>query len=372
MNENFECTPVQISVRGITMKIRYEILAILLINIYLTPQLSYGSCGSAVCPLDHHRYLGGGWLNIQYAYEYINQEQIYIDSQRSIVGAIPHHHDEVQTINYRSVVTVQAGLTNRLGLAVELPFINREHHHIVNNGHSHDGSLHNVHLQNGDSHNGDDHTNGSEWESWNFSGLGDVVVSGSYSLSLPDRMGYGLYLNIQAGLKLPTGMTDARNASGTLGEITIQPGTGSYDLVAGVSYRQVLLGLPTLDGTYTAMPISATVTYQHNGKGVDDYRFGDVVQVHLGTGYFFLERAGLLLQINGRFQDYADVGRTPEPRENTGGRRVFMSPGFQLNVSSTVETFAFVQIPIYRHYNGIQQAAPFHLQLGVRAHVSLL
>ncbi len=339
------------------MRLQFYLILFLFFLIPLITKQTYGSCGSAVCPLDHHHYLEGGWLNIQYAYEYINQEQIYVGSQRSFVGAIPHHHDEVQTINNRSVLTVQTGLTDRLGFAVELPFINREHHHIVNNGHS---------------HNGDDHSNGSEWESWNFSGLGDVVVSGSYSLSLPDLMGYGPYLNIQTGLKLPTGMTDARNTNGTIGEITIQPGTGSYDYIAGISYRQVMLGLPTLDGTYTAMPLSATVTYQHNGKGVDDYRFGDVVQVHLGTEYFFLERAGLLLQINGRFQDYADVGQTHEPRENTGGRWIFLSPGFQMNVSSIVETYSFIQIPIYRHYNGIQQAAPFHLQLGVRAHISLL
>ena len=339
------------------MQLRYRVIVTLVFMIYFTSQAAFGSCGSAVCPLDHHRYLEGGWLNIQYSYEYINQEHIYVGSQRSFVGAIPHHHDEVQTINNRSVLTIQAGITNRIGLALEFPFIKREHHHIVNSGHSHNGHDDNV---------------GSAWESWNFNGLGDVVISGSYALSLPDRMGYGPYLNIQAGIKLPTGITDARNASGTIGEITIQPGTGSYDFIAGLSYRQVMLGLPTLDGTYTAMPISATVTYQHNGKGVDDYRFGDVVQVHLGTEYFFLERAGLLLQINGRFQDYADVGQTREPRENTGGRWIFLSPGFQMNVSSTIETYSFIQIPVYRHYNGIQQAAPFHLQLGISAHISLL
>jgi hypothetical protein len=338
------------------MRQKFYSLIPLFLFISLITEQTYGSCGSAVCPLDHHRYLEGGWLNIQYSYEYINQEHIYVGSQRSFVGAIPHHHDEVQTINNRSVLTLQAGITDRIGLAIELPFINREHHHIVNVGHSQNG-----HNQN----------NGSEWESWNLSGLGDVAVSGSYSLSLPDQMGYGPYLNIQAGIKLPTGISAVRNAAGTIGEITIQPGTGSYDLIAGLSYRQVMLGLPTLDGTYTAIPISATVTYQHNGKGVDDYRFGDVIQVHLGTEYFFLEHAGLLLQINGRLQDYAEIGRTNEPRENTGGRWIFMSPGFQMNVSSTVEVYSFIQIPVYKHYNGIQQSAPFHLQLGLRAHISL-
>ena len=110
----------------------------LVVQLVLLAMVSYealASCGSASCPLNNLRFLGAGFFRFSLSREYINQDQIYVGSQRSFVGAIPYHHDEVQTINERSMMDLQVGLTDRLGVTIDLPFITRQHSHI----HHHQG-----------------------------------------------------------------------------------------------------------------------------------------------------------------------------------------------------------------------------------------
>lgn len=88
------------------------------------------SCGAATCPLDLHKPLELGRLHLMVSYEYINQDQIYVGSNKSYVGALPNPHDEVKTINQRTLLQGQYGLTQSLGVSFALPFIVRDHTHL--------------------------------------------------------------------------------------------------------------------------------------------------------------------------------------------------------------------------------------------------
>ncbi len=304
------------------------------------------SCGAATCPLNNHRYLKAGWLMVSFAHEYINQDQIYVGSSKSFIGALPSYHDEVQTLNERNILQLQFGILDALALNVEVPFIHREHSHIG-------------------------HENGRDvWESWNFSGLGDIIVSAQYAVLSPSAE-FAPYLSLLVGAKLPSGITDAKNSRGEEAEVTIQPGTGSLDGVFGVFYRKTLLSVPTVSGLYSALPLSIGVTYQVSGKGKDDYRFGNTLLAHVGTEYQFANRASFLLQANGKFQDFADVGATGEFRENTGGTWIFVSPGLKIQLTDAFSAYMYTQIPVYQNVHGIQQTAKFNLQFGISSNFGL-
>lgn len=320
-----------------------SILAGLLVVV--RPQCFPG-CGSATCPLDHSRFLSAGMLQVGLTYEFINQNQIYVGSSRSFVGAIPQHHDEVQTINQRTVVEAAYGVSERLSLSLRLPFVQREHSHI----HHHQGE--------------------DLWEYWNFSALGDMVIQAQYRIPF-DAGGSRSSVGFAGGTKLPTGVTRMKNSGGDEAEVTIQPGTGSLDWLFGLSARYASLTVPLPSGLYGTMPLTFSATYQINGKGTLGYRFGNVLLLHLGMEYPLARPAYFLFQINAHVQGFADVGTTDEPPENTGGKWVFLSPGFSVDLSENVRANAFVQLPVYRNVHGIQQTAPFNLQFGVNASVPL-
>lgn len=304
------------------------------------------SCGSASCPLNSHRYLGEGFFRLSLSHEYINQDLVYVGSSRSYPGAIRYDHDEVQTINQRTVAQFQVGFSDRLAFTAEAPFVARQHSHIL-----HDISR-------------------DRLESWNLNGLGDVVVSAQYALLVP-RSERSPYLSIVGGVKLPTGLTHLKNGEGEEAEVTVQPGTGSTDGIAGLYFRQIVASVPMFSGKFSSLPVIAGLSYQLNGVGTNGWKFGNTLLAHVGTSYQFSANANFTFQMNGRFQGFADVGATGEPRENTGGTWIFASPGANIQLSEVFSAFGVFQIPIYQNVHGIQQTARVNLQFGISADLGL-
>jgi hypothetical protein len=308
----------------------------------------YASCGSADCPLYHFHYNLQGGLHLRLYNEYINQDEIYVGSTKSFAGAIPEHHDEVSTLNSITAFQFQYGLTDRLDIGILLPYVHREHNHIHH------------------------HEDGDEWENWNFSGLGDISIIANYSVILPERK-KEFYFGITAGLKMPTGITNAVNFEGEQAEVTIQPGTGSWDGLLGLNFRYPLFIIKTAkENEYSTIPLIIGISYKIPGKGTFDYQFGKTLIVSGGTDYQLSSKASVVLQINLRNQNYANTGSTDEPRENTGGTWIYLSPGMNLNLNDIFSVFGFIQLPVYQNVHGIQQASKFNLQLGISANTNLL
>jgi hypothetical protein len=284
---------------------------------------------------------------LRLTHEYINQDQLYLGSKKSFVGAIPEEHDEVQTINERNDFMLQLGVTDALGLSVNLPFVNRQHSHIG-------------------------HESGTDvYETWNFSALGDMKLSAFYSVLHPASE-FEPRLDIIGGVKLPSGVTGMKNAEGEEAEVTIQPGTGSTDGYVALNYHQAIGTVPTIDGSYGAMPLILGASFTFNGSGSYGYRFGNSMLAHIGTEYRVAKAGSILLQVNGKFQDYADVGKTAEPRENTGGTWVFASPGLNLELNDALRGAIYVQIPVYQNVHGLQQTAKYNLSFDLSYTLNLL
>jgi hypothetical protein len=162
------------------------------------------------------------------------------------------------------------------------------------------------------------------------------------------------------------------NAEGEEAEVTIQPGTGSTDGYVALNYHQAIVTVPTVDGSYGAMPLILGASYTFNGSGSYGYRFGNSVLAHIDTEYRVAKGGSILLPVNGRFQDYADVGTTAEPRENTGGTWVYVSPGLNILLNDALDGTVYVQLPVYQNVHGLQQTAKYNLSFDLSYTLNLL
>ncbi len=320
-------------------------LIVVLFSFSASPYAS-ANCGSSSCPIDHHSYMMPGMFRIGVNYESIKMDKLQFGANRVSVGQIPVDHDELETINQRTVLNADYGVSSQLSFNVMAPYIVREHSHI---------------------HHGVD---GDELQQWSFSGIGDVMVHGTYVLqqSMSPEVPY---LAITAGIKLPTGATNKSNEHGEEAEVTIQPGTGSYDGVLSLNGRYVLGTVKSLNGLYTVLPLTSSIALRMNGKGKDDYRIGNEIVGSVGTVLELDQRFRLLLQFNARSMGHSDVGTTDEESSHTGGTWIFLTPGIGSELFSNINFFVYAQIPLYQNVNGVQQVAGVNVQAGISYNTNL-
>ena len=300
--------------------------------------VAQASCGSAFCLVNTNWGAQGVWTEPGWRgdlrYEYINQDQPRAGTQDVSVGQIPRHHDEVQTVNRNLFATLDYGFSDKWGMSVVLPWIDREHEHIHN------------------------HRGAKLPESWSFSDPGDVRVSGRYQTSFEDSEKLRLsFAGLLAGVKLPTGKTNVTNDEGALAERTLQPGTGTTDLLIGAYFRQAL-------GAWNASWF-AQVGAQLPMNSHDNYKAGEQYLVDIGGRWEATPQLGLLLQLNAVWKG-RDSGSEAEP-EDSGGRSVFISPGIAYAITNKVSVYGFVQLPIYQYVNGVQLVAKRAFAVGVSA-----
>lgn len=302
------------------------------------PTPAHASCGSAFCLVNTNWGAQGAWTEPGWRgdlrYEYIDQDQPRTGTRDVGVGEIRRHHDEVQTLNRNLFATFDYGFSDRWGMSVVLPWIDRSHDHI----HNHHGA--------------------QIPESWNFSDPGDVRVSGRFQTSFEDSEKLRLsYAGLIAGMKLPTGKTNVTNEDGDVAERTLQPGSGTTDLLLGAYFRQALGGL---NASWFAQAGAQLPMNSH-----DDFKPGRQYLVDLGARWEATDRLGVLLQLNAVWKG-KDSGSEAEP-EDSGGRSVFLSPGVTFAITNKVNLYGFVQLPLYQYVNGVQLVARRAFAVGASA-----
>jgi hypothetical protein len=276
---------------------------------------------------------GGSSFDLHY--EYIDQDQPYSDGNKVTVGQIPHHHDEVGTVNHNLVGTWSRGFGNGWGLSVTAPLGQRDHVHV----HNHHGA--------------------KLTEEWKFTELGDARVLGRYQFGATGDVLDPGKAGVIVGFKLPTGRFTVANDEASRAERSLQPGTGTVDLVAGAYYHQRLLAV---DASWFAQ-----AQYQHAVDSRDGYKPGDQFSIDLGYRKGVGERCGLLAQLN-VVHKRRDNGANAEP-EDSGGRYVYLSPGVSYAVSDRLQVYGFFQQPVLRHVNGVQLTANGAFLFGVSGHM---
>ena len=301
------------------------------------PAIAAASCGAAFCSVNTSWDAHGGWLEpgarLDLRYEHIRQDQPRAGRRNIGVGEVPRHHDEQLTLNRNLLATLDYTFNQDWGLNLLVPIIDRQHDHI----HNHRGAP----LD----------------ESWDFTRVGDVRVMARRRLhSSEDHESHRLATSaVNVGLKLPTGQTNVRNAAGDLAERSLQPGSGTTDLVAGANYS---VALPMSSLSWFVQGLAQLPLAEK-----DDYRAGSRLNLDLGARYDVGDRVGLLLQFNALFRA-RDHGADAEP-EDTGGRFLFLSPGVSYAFTRQWQAYAFVQMPLYQDVNGVQLVARHALAVGI-------
>ena len=293
------------------------------------------SCGAAFCMVNTSWNVQGALtepgLRFDLRYEYINQDQPMSGSNKVGVGQIRQHHDEVRTINRNWLATVDYAFNNQWGVSATLPFLDRSHAHI----HNHQGQQ----LS----------------ETWNFTRIGDLRVLGRRQWQSESRAAQRHdFYGINFGLKLPTGIQDLRNAEGALAERTLQPGTGTADLLLGAYYRRVL-------GSGSSWFVDGLMQVPTDPH--DNFKPGTRVSLDLGYRHEVSDRLGLMIQLNALYKD-RDHGSDAEPL-NSGGKFLFLSPGVSYVIAKNVQLYVFLQLPLYQYVNGIQLTADWAAVIGV-------
>lgn len=285
------------------------------------------SCGSAFCSLatdfgaNPTGPVEGSLFDLHY--EYIRQDQPRAGSHKVQVGEITRDHDEVSTKNKNLVATYTHSLASGWGFSVAAPLVDRQHLHIGNE------------------------PDGPVPESWKFRELGDIRVTGRYQTTL-NTSGDGIPVaGMTFGLKLPTGRTNVTNAAGELAERTLQPGSGTTDVLLGAFFQQPM---PQQDAAWFAR-----VQYQHALNSHNGFKPGAQFAADVGYAKVLGEKVTGVVQLNTVFKA-RDQGAQADP-EDSGGRFLFLSPGVSYQVTGSVRAYAYYQQPLHQHVNGVQLTA---------------
>jgi len=306
--------------------------------------VAQATCGSANCFLVTGTQEGvsaSGILTVDVSYRFISQSRRLagmrdvsevltpkIDFENGVI--IPDHHREVRTQNTLVEIDLSYGLTPRLTLAASLPVVNqRDHEHWDDVGDP------------------DEHFTREDGSS----GFGDVRVGARYALLVKTK-------DILTGslvIKLPTGAYTLHDGEGAINEPTIQPGTGTTDVILSAIYAHQVVP--------ARLEWFLSAAWRPGRKNDLEYEFGDETLVNAGFWHKGGERVTWSLQVNWRQTGHDRF--LSEEVSSTGVTFVDLTPGLRLETSTGASLYAFVQVPVQQDVNEVQLAPRTALLLGV-------
>ncbi len=273
--------------------------------------------------------------------------------------------EEVHSVEGMNNLSLNAawGISDRLTIGLNLPFVTRtgiregEHHHededpgadiAPDAGHSADELPAVVDL--GDS-----------------TGIGDLTVYGQYRfIGHADSSTHAALL---FGVKTPTGRTDVVSNAGERFETEHQPGSGSWDPLAGIAFTR----------QWANVSLDSNVLYAFAGDGAEQSNMGDVLNVNVALshrlGHSHEHQAGhhhhggtgnswdLAIELNGEWRDYVTVAG--ERQAHTGGTMIYLAPSLRFNSGNGWAAYASLGVPVAENLNGIQSDPKFRLFVGV-------
>ena len=192
------------------------------------------------------------------------------------------------------------------------------------------------------------------------SGLADISLLARYNLIASHAFDATQIVSVSAGVKLATGNTSKRDASGDLADAHLQLGTGSTDLLLGTS---VLLG-------FEDWSLNLNLLGGITGKGANGHQFGNNLNYALTGRYrvypndmenptFFVT-----LGVLGEWRAHELMDGVEDP--NSGGNVAYVAPGVQIYFSPQFSFEASYQAPFVHALNGEQLGESFRVMSGLQ------
>ncbi len=299
------------------------------LSLYIVPRVA-PACASCGCTLSSDAALGYSadtGLRFSLQYDYIHQDQLR--SGTHTVEDVPYGFErERETLNRYVTAGVSYSPDSRWNLALQLPYVIRTHSTFGETG---EGGA------------------PAQLSSSRSSSAGDLRIIGSYQGFLPTRN-----LGMQLGVKLPTGHygTAVAFAGGPLAgaplDASLQPGTGSTDLILGAYYYRAIS--QDFDAFINGQFQSALV--HHMDQPGQDFRPGNAATVSFGVRYAGNPRWSPQLQVN-LLRKSRDQGALADI-ESTAGNVAYVSPGASVRIARALHVYGFVQVPVYSNLYGYQ------------------
>jgi hypothetical protein len=314
---------------------RFSRAALLATVLCLQAAAVQASCGASSCNLLNDRFALGTWehpgWSIDLRLEALTQDRLREGSRTISPAELPAGEEAIErhTRNRNLVATLDYALNHEWSFALRLPLLQRDHLHDL------------LDEESGDI---------AATEQWRFSKAGDAQVLARWQAP---GSAAGLGWALTGGLKLPTGSTGLVNAEGTPAERTLQPGSGTTDLIVGASAR-IVIGISdalSLQGNWTEALAA------HDG-----FKPGRRVDLSAGWAHAMSPAWSVLLQANLARRE-RDSGVQAEPALS-GSTTLSLSPGVSVLAAAGDTLYAFVQLPIYQKVNGIQLVPQAGLVVG--------
>ena len=238
--------------------------------------------------------------------------------------------DEIQqsTTNHSTLLGLDYTSSGAWGVAVELPYIDRDHSTLVDPD--------------------------TEVSTSHASGLGDVRLLGRYQLMSTHSQNF----SVQLGLKLPTGQFRQTFAAGpqagTLLDRGLQLGTGTTDALVGASY---FTRFNERFGAFASALLDQPLAQR------DDFIPSSSLGLNAGLRLLTTGWLSPQLQINSRL-DSREHGAMADTA-NSGGTFLYLSPGATMEIGERVNAYVFFQLPIYQNVNGLQLEPKWLLSTGL-------
>jgi hypothetical protein len=305
----------------------------------LAPAASW-SCATCGCTLNADAAMGyssmPGW-RLSFEYDYIHQDELR--SGTHVLGGVPDGNElERETLNRYYTVGLDYSPTADWNIDLRVPYVGR------------------THSTYGDFDSSEPLAPLSYSRS---SSLGDIKVIGSYQGILPMHN-----LGVQLGVKLPTGRygTDVKFDSGPLEgqplDASLQPGTGSTDLIIGAYYYRPI----GQDFDFFAnAQFQSAIKHKQDQSG-NDFRPGNSTTVSFGMRYEAHPTWVPQLQMNLLHKD-VDQGALADIYD-TAGYVAYISPGLTAQVVGNLHVYGFAQFPVYSDLVGDQLFPRYTFSVG--------
>jgi hypothetical protein len=184
--------------------------------------------------------------------------------------------------------------------------------------------------------------------------MGDLKLLASYQ-----GFSFAQNFGVQFGLKLPTGRFnqnfDAGPQAGGLLDRGLQAGTGTTDVLLSVFKSGSLT--PSL-GYFSQALLDQPLASR------DEFRPGTSVNANAGLRYKASRWLEPQLQLDAHWEA-RESGKLAD-RDNSGATQLLVAPGLTVHVATHLDAYAFVQVPLWQHVNGLQLESRWLLSTGVR------
>ena len=312
--------------------------------------------------------LEAGHGAVAFLYEYIKFGGLGDPDLVAAAGKHIHAHSigAIQS----AIASAAYGVTDDFMVAVRVPYVRRTDIREGHHAHGAGGVAINTIDVRGDS-----------------ASIGDVTVLGQYRLF--NNTATRTEAAFIAGLKLPTGATNHRDALGAIFETEFQPGSGSTDLLLGAAFTQ----------RFGAWSFDANVLGTITGRGTQDTKLGDRFNYNAALSYRLvgytaphvhasLPSSALahgpvphrhahplenipaaprwtvdaVLELNGEWHDRDETANVID--KNSGGHVLMLAPGLRVSYAS-FSGFASFGIPIVNQMNGLQSKTEYRVLTGI-------